>query len=90
MNVEVVETTEETVTGGPELWVIVSSNEIHDLPQVLTEVSKEFPEAWMTYDKSRPRWWLPDITPEERKISGFRFHDYWIFPKIVRTEQEHA
>lgn len=81
MNIEVVECDEETVTGSPELWVIVRSNEIFDLPQVMKWITEHHPGLWGTYRQDRKIFWPYWVSKEEREAEGFRFCDYWIFEK---------
>ena len=84
MQVEVCEIEDDTITGNPELVVIVQSNTIFDLPRVLAHVDDHYPSLWDEWDRSRPIFAPPEpgsVARNAAREAGWRFLDYWHFER---------
>lgn len=86
MDVSLYEKTDESsMSGGPELWVRVLSNEQVDLPRVKAAVAADQAAIWAGYADKPTDYYPHWVTPEEKLVHGFDWEDWFIFPKVVKA-----
>jgi hypothetical protein len=72
---------EPSLSGGPELWVRVLTNEMVDLPRVKAAIADDQAEIWAGYADKPSDYYPHWVTPEEKTEHGFKYEDWFIFPK---------
>ncbi len=84
MDISLYEKTEDegSMSGGPELWVRVLTNEQVDLPRVKAGLKADQIDTWSRYAGKPSDFYPHFVTAEERAIHGYRYEDWFIFPKV--------
>ena len=80
-NIAVVELDDDTLSGDPELWVIVQSDEIVDRHDAMAWVDENHPDLWKTWDRDS---WMFSLDWDRflaTRAEGYRFHDEWVFTR---------
>lgn len=71
-----------SMSGGPELWVRVLTNEQVDIPRVKAALAADQAAIWANYADKPSDWYPHYVTPEEKLVHGYSYEDWWTFKKV--------